>query len=622
VPRLYVYSRVSTPRQVSGHGLTGQDEARERWLADNQKKYDLELVEDYRDLGISGRGKNITEGKMGLILDRIADGTMPKGSWLAVDSLDRITRDELLDAHYLVSGIIRAGIIIVTISDGMIFDRADREKAMFNLLISLVVLARSSDESDAKSSRGLRNWAAKRSAAESGITMTGMMKAWIDVVDKDGIPITDLQGQRAEQRYKEAKRVPNRHAATIKKIFELRDQGFGTTLITQRLIADGYEPMAADRQTNGNRWFRQYVSHILSDRAVIGEYQMGVKNEGTSNKRKLVGDVILNYYPAVVSLDLYDRVQAKIAARRPLEIRNRRGDFTNLFAGLCRCVGCGGAMTVVHRPKPSKLSYLRCTARYEMKTCKEGRAYSYPALEAAVLDCLDLILLDPAEPTDDRTTALIEKLAGLRIEIERIGAARRKLIERFGFDDVEAATVIDAHQLTLISLRSQLATVENERLLAAQPKPSLDNLDQLRTLRRASETGAMDERQEARARLAQAFRSILSLIGFFPDGSVVLEIQNGFRFLVLTNSGGRNATFHLSLVASLDQKTETVAPLGIRCSPDGAGKYVTTPVLIGFDTEAMLARLEGMGTGDRSNLGKVQARIVRQRERLDPPTPI
>ena len=128
MPRLYVYSRVSTLRQMTGHGLTGQDEARERWLADNQEKYDLELVEDYRDLGISGRGKNVTEGKMGLILDGIKSGKIPTGSWLAVDSLDRISRDELIEAHYLVSGIIRAGIIIVTIADGIIFDRSEKEK--------------------------------------------------------------------------------------------------------------------------------------------------------------------------------------------------------------------------------------------------------------------------------------------------------------------------------------------------------------------------------------------------------------------------------------------------------------------------------------------------------------
>jgi hypothetical protein len=42
----------------------------------------------------------------------------------------------------------------------MIFDRSDKERMMFNLLISLVVLARSSNESDNKSRNGLKLWAA------------------------------------------------------------------------------------------------------------------------------------------------------------------------------------------------------------------------------------------------------------------------------------------------------------------------------------------------------------------------------------------------------------------------------------------------------------------------------
>src|ERR1700676_3523975 len=97
-------------RQIDGLGLRRQAEERERWLAAHPE-LDLTVVENYADLGVSARGKNRTEGKLGLILERIADGTIPTGSYLICDSLDRISREELIDAHYLVSGIIRAGIV-------------------------------------------------------------------------------------------------------------------------------------------------------------------------------------------------------------------------------------------------------------------------------------------------------------------------------------------------------------------------------------------------------------------------------------------------------------------------------------------------------------------------------
>ena len=52
---------------------------------------------------------------------------------------------------------------------------------MFNLLISLVVLARSSNESDSKSRNGLKLWAAKPADAEArGIALSAMTPAWID----------------------------------------------------------------------------------------------------------------------------------------------------------------------------------------------------------------------------------------------------------------------------------------------------------------------------------------------------------------------------------------------------------------------------------------------------------
>jgi DNA invertase Pin-like site-specific DNA recombinase len=127
MPHAYLYSRVSTPRQIDGLGLRRQAEERERWLAAHPE-LKLTIVEKYADLGVSARGKSRTERKLGLILERIANRPISSGSYLICDSLDRISREELIDAHYLVSGIIRAGIVIVTIGDGMISDRSDKER--------------------------------------------------------------------------------------------------------------------------------------------------------------------------------------------------------------------------------------------------------------------------------------------------------------------------------------------------------------------------------------------------------------------------------------------------------------------------------------------------------------
>ena len=180
-----------------------------------------------------------------------------------------------------------------------------------------------------------------------------------------------------------------------------------------------------------------------------------------------------------------------------------------------------------HRPKPSNLSYLRCPGRFNTKTCAEGRAYSYHALEKAVFELLPHILFYPPEPFDVQAVALTEKADCLKVAIERTSTARKKLIERFGFDDEEASAIIDIHAQTLTGLRTELAAVENERVRASQPMPAMDDLEQFQALRHASDTGTAEERQLARARLAQALRSVVTVIGFCPDGSAVLNIQNG-----------------------------------------------------------------------------------------------
>jgi hypothetical protein len=154
------------------------------------------------------------------------------------------------------------------------------------------------------------------------------------------------------------------------------------------LIAEGREPMATGQRKDGGKWSRRYVALILENRAVLGEFAPGTKNRETNDKRVLTGKVIPHYFAPVSPriFDLWTRAEAVKTDRKVIDTRNRRGDFTSLFAGLCRCVSCGSSMTIVHRAHSSKLAYLRCPARYNEKTCADGRSYPYPALEAAVLD--------------------------------------------------------------------------------------------------------------------------------------------------------------------------------------------------------------------------------------------
>jgi hypothetical protein len=53
-------------------------------------------------------------GALGAFLEAVGDGIAPKGPWLLVESLDRISREPAIDASYTMQG---AGVIVVDLSD-------------------------------------------------------------------------------------------------------------------------------------------------------------------------------------------------------------------------------------------------------------------------------------------------------------------------------------------------------------------------------------------------------------------------------------------------------------------------------------------------------------------------
>ena len=64
-----------------------------------------------------GRGKNVKAGALGVFLKAIYDGTVPKGSYLLIENIDRLTRDEITPATMLFLQIITAGVTVVTLSN-------------------------------------------------------------------------------------------------------------------------------------------------------------------------------------------------------------------------------------------------------------------------------------------------------------------------------------------------------------------------------------------------------------------------------------------------------------------------------------------------------------------------
>src|SRR5207302_914648 len=102
--------------------------------------------------GISAfKGQNADLGSLGEFLKLVESGRVPRGSHLVVESLDRLSREDVQPALRLILGMTAAGIRIVQLTPvEMVYD--DKSDAMA-LIIMIVELSRGNSESKVKSQR-------------------------------------------------------------------------------------------------------------------------------------------------------------------------------------------------------------------------------------------------------------------------------------------------------------------------------------------------------------------------------------------------------------------------------------------------------------------------------------
>ena len=115
-PKAYSYLRFSTPEQESGDSVRRQIANAENW-AKNQG-IDLDDILKFEDRGISAyRGLNRIKGALGNFLNLVKEGKIPYNSYLIVENLDRLSRENVIYALLQFLSIIQQGIRIVTLME-------------------------------------------------------------------------------------------------------------------------------------------------------------------------------------------------------------------------------------------------------------------------------------------------------------------------------------------------------------------------------------------------------------------------------------------------------------------------------------------------------------------------
>lgn len=511
--RAYSYVRMSTRKQLRGDSLRRQLE-RSRAFAD---EHSLLLDDSLQDLGVSAwKGRNFKAGALGRFLAMVENGQIPEGSYLLIESLDRLSREAVPDALTLFMAIINAGIVIVTLGeDRQIYSRSGLNGDWTKLIIGLAVMSRGHEESQTKSERIRAVAKRKREQAREGKGhITSITPAWIDAKRIDAHRYTFTL---------------NQHAETVKAIYEMATRGLGATAIARKLNADG---VPAFKSKDG--WYQSIIKALLTRHDVIGTFQ---PHRIVDGKRVPDGDPITDYFPAAIDKDLFLRVQAMRS--NPGQPGRKGNTFANLFTGLCHCTHCGGPMTMkMSRVKGNENGrYLVCANYVRGHRCKDGnRHFRYEPLEAAILDHVKEINLAETLQTvrlDDTVRELDETIASLSLQLEELRRKEQRLAQAVEDDSQPLDAILgllkarQAERRAIeVKLRHQQA--ERQRLMHRHNDP-VDTCNRIALLRGAWE-GAEDEtaRYSLRSEAHAAIREFITEVVFDSgDHSAVVIIANG-----------------------------------------------------------------------------------------------
>ncbi|MBC8080900.1 MAG: recombinase family protein [Gorillibacterium sp.] len=513
-PKCYSYIRFSTPEQSKGDSLRRQLEMSERYA----KEHGLNL-DPMRDLGLSAfKGEHRTKGTaLSGFLALVQDGKIPKGSTLLVESLDRLSREQVSDAYDQFRNIIKAGVRIVTLGDGMEYTRESIDANIGQLMFSLIIMSRANEESATKSKRLKASWGNKRENIGNR-KITARAPAWLEL--------------SADRTFFNA--IPER-AEIISRIYRDKLGGKGTRLIALELNQQtAWLPDTQKRNGGPPEWRESYVQKILRSSAVIGEYQphqLITDVEGRT-ARQPIGETIKGYFPAVVSENVFYSIQARLKQdiARAGNGGGRNGVINNLFGHIAKCGYCGGSAAFVNKGTASRVgkSYLVCdAARRGVSSCK--RTYiRYDEFEEMILTyCKGLNPADLLPGNEERESAL-QMLKGQLFAVQGKGsAASAKVINladtisttdnanvRHLLDDRLALALEEQAYFEFEAKELKLEITRNS-LAHANSSAKLESLRELLSYLR-ERTG--EELIDIRRRLREELRGLIDRIDVYPLG--------------------------------------------------------------------------------------------------------
>ncbi|EPF1083324.1 TPA: recombinase family protein [Vibrio parahaemolyticus] len=403
----YSYIRFSSLEQAKGDSFRRQTAL----AKDYCDKHGLKLADlTLRDLGKSAyHGTHFKDGALGEFINAVKEGTIPAGSYLLVESMDRLSREKISIALGRFMELLGLGISIVTLQDNRTYTTQSLDR-IEDLMLSLVFMMRAHEESATKSKRLREAHKEKRKQARENLKPTGYNTPhWIELTES-GYEL-----------------IPDR-VELLKRIFQMTIDGLGAIAIHKQLNQEAIKPWG--RSKTG--WHTTYIKKILRARTVLGEYQPFKTENG---KRVKDGEPIQGYYPEAIDVDTFKRANLAIESRQGKTSGTRKNVINNLFTGLVVCKNCGATMHYLNKGSGSKGGqYLVCSrarqgAHHDGIFCKYA-SMRYPIVEEAILTIAATLNLKLHTASSQEESAYIkEQLSDLSRNLKTVEASILRLVD-------------------------------------------------------------------------------------------------------------------------------------------------------------------------------------------------
>lgn len=516
MPVAYSYIRFSTSEQKKGDSLPRQTELSERYASAHGLTLDNSV--HLHDLGFSAFDRsNIERGALGGFLEAVKLGRIMPGSFLLVESLDRLSRDKVLAALEIFISILRQGISIVTLADKMVYSAESVGDNFSSLIISITIMARAHEESAMKSRRISAAWEAKRARIDEK-KLTARCPAWMQLSpDKTEFTV-----------------IPER-VNLVMEIIDMVKSGMGQALIAKRLNERSVPPVSS----HGKGWYPSYINKIITNTALYGEFQPQLWNGG---KLAPHGASVPDYYPALITKEEFFYLQNLRSERRFTGARARKGtEVPNLLSGLVKCGYCGSTMILAGGSaqrtrsvdgnsvkRPGK-KVLVCDGARRGLGCFAVQ-WPYKDFESSFLTFCRTIQLkeilsdaDAAEGEKDRQLSLTGRLQSVESAISESSTRLARLMDALELGDAPAAVLKRIRELEheVQIMNSSKTELEGELLkVQLSAKRRTDEVETVRATLEKLDGLSGDALFMVRARISEHIRHLIEIVRLFPAGTL------------------------------------------------------------------------------------------------------